>query len=43
MGCIFRLKEVYEPARMGIPNVEEAPKDPKGWVAWGGIIPEESL
>jgi hypothetical protein len=31
----FRLKEVYEPARMGMPNVEEAPKDPKGWVAWG--------
>jgi hypothetical protein len=31
----FRLKEVYEPARTGMPNVEEAPKDPKGWVAWG--------
>jgi len=31
----FRVKEVYEPARMGMPNVEEAPKDPKGWVAWG--------
>ena len=31
----FRLKEVYEPARMGMPKVEEAPKDPKGWVAWG--------
>jgi hypothetical protein len=31
----FRFKEVYEPARMGMPNVEEAPKDPKGWVAWG--------
>ena len=31
----FRLKEVYEPARRGMPNVEEAPKDPKGWVAWG--------
>ena len=30
----FRVKEVYEPARMGMPNVEEAPKDPKGWVAW---------
>jgi hypothetical protein len=24
---------------MGMPNVEEAPKHPKGWVAWGGIIP----
>jgi hypothetical protein len=32
---LFRLKEVYEPARRGNPNVEEAPKDPKGWVAWG--------
>jgi hypothetical protein len=31
----FSLKEVYEPARKGMPNVEEAPKDPKGWVAWG--------
>jgi hypothetical protein len=31
----FRVKEVYEPARMGMPNVEEAPKDLKGWVAWG--------
>jgi hypothetical protein len=31
----FRVKEVYEPARMGLPEVEEAPKDPKGWVAWG--------
>ena len=31
----FRVKEVYEPARMGMPNVEEAPKDAKGWVAWG--------
>jgi hypothetical protein len=32
----FRLKEVYEPARKGMPNdVEEAPKAPKGWVAWG--------
>jgi hypothetical protein len=31
----FRIKEVYEPTRMGMPNVEEAPKDPKGWVAWG--------
>jgi hypothetical protein len=31
----FRVKEVYEPARMGMPNVVEAPKDPKGWVAWG--------
>ena len=31
----FRVREVYEPARMGMPNVEEAPKDPKGWVAWG--------
>jgi hypothetical protein len=31
----FRVKEVYEPARMGRPNVVEAPKDPKGWVAWG--------
>jgi hypothetical protein len=32
----FRLKEVYEPARKGMPNdVEEAPKGPKGWVAWG--------
>src|SRR5918912_2648615 len=31
----FRVKEVYEPARRGMPNdVEEAPKDPKGWVAW---------
>ena len=37
MGAVsfFRLEEVYEPARMGMPNVEEAPKDPKGWVAWG--------
>jgi hypothetical protein len=24
----FRLKEVYEPARMGMPNLVEAPKDP---------------
>ena len=32
---LFRVREVYEPARMGMPNVEEAPKDPKGWVAWG--------
>jgi hypothetical protein len=32
----FRVKEVYEPVRKGMPNdVEEAPKDPKGWVAWG--------
>ena len=31
----FRLKEVYEPTRMGTPNMVEAPKDPKGWVAWG--------
>ena len=31
----FRLEEVYEPARKGMPNVEEAPKGPKGWVAWG--------
>src|SRR5829696_404290 len=31
----FRVKEVYEPTRMGMPNVVEAPKDPKGWVAWG--------
>ncbi len=32
----FRVKEVYEPARMGMPNdVVEAPKDPKGWVVWG--------
>ena len=31
----FRVKEVYEPARMGMPNDVEAPKDPKGWVAWG--------
>ena len=31
----FRVKEVYEPARMGMSNVVEAPKDPKGWVAWG--------
>src|SRR5215212_1505874 len=31
----FRFEEVYEPARMGMPNVVEAPKDPKGWVAWG--------
>jgi hypothetical protein len=31
----FRLKEVYEPARRGMPNMVEAPKDPKGWVAWG--------
>ena len=32
----FRLKEVYEPTRKGMPNdVEEAPKGPKGWVAWG--------
>ena len=31
----FRVKEVYEPARRGMPNVVEAPKDPKGWVAWG--------
>jgi hypothetical protein len=31
----FRLKEVYEPTRMGMPNLVEAPKDPKGWVAWG--------
>ena len=30
----FRVKEVYEPARMGMPDVVEAPKDPKGWVAW---------
>ena len=30
----FRVKEVYEPTRMGMPNVVEAPKDPKGWVAW---------
>ena len=27
----FRVEEVYEPVRMGMPNdVEEAPKDPKG-------------
>ena len=32
----LRLKEVYEPVRKGMPNdVEEAPKGPKGWVAWG--------
>src|SRR5215210_4690461 len=32
----FRVKEVYEPGRKGMPNnVVEAPKDPKGWVAWG--------
>jgi hypothetical protein len=32
----FRVKEVYEPVRKGMPNdVVEAPKDPKGWVAWG--------
>ena len=31
----FRVKEVYEPTRTGTPNVVEAPKDPKGWVAWG--------
>jgi hypothetical protein len=31
----FRLKEVYEPTGRGMPNVVEAPKDPKGWVAWG--------
>jgi hypothetical protein len=31
----FRVKEVYESTRMGMPSVEEAPKDPKGWVAWG--------
>jgi hypothetical protein len=32
----FRIREVYEPTREGIPNeVVEAPKDPKGWVAWG--------
>jgi hypothetical protein len=31
----FRLKEVYEPTRRGMPNMVEAPKDPKGWVAWG--------
>ena len=31
----FRLKEVYEPTRRGMPNLVEAPKDPKGWVAWG--------
>jgi hypothetical protein len=30
----FRVKEVYEPTRMGMPNVVEAPKDSKGWVAW---------
>jgi hypothetical protein len=34
-GEFFRLKEVYEPARKGMPNMVEAPKDPKGWVAWG--------
>jgi hypothetical protein len=31
----FRLKEVYEPTRRSMPNLVEAPKDPKGWVAWG--------
>jgi hypothetical protein len=32
----FRVKEVYEPVRKGMPNdVVEAPNDPKGWVAWG--------
>jgi hypothetical protein len=32
----FRVKEVYEPVRKGMPNdVVEAPRDPKGWVAWG--------
>src|SRR5215210_116071 len=31
----FRVKDVYEPTRMSMPNVVEAPKDPKGWVAWG--------
>jgi hypothetical protein len=31
----FRVKEVYEPVRKGMPkDVVEAPKDPKGWVAW---------
>jgi hypothetical protein len=31
----FRVKEVYEPVRKGMPNdLEEAPKAPKGWVAW---------
>ena len=30
----FRLKEVYEPTRRSMPNLVEAPKDPKGWVAW---------
>jgi hypothetical protein len=34
-GEFFRLKEVYEPAHKGRPNMVEAPKDPKGWVAWG--------
>jgi hypothetical protein len=35
-GVFFRVKEVYEPVRKGMPNdVVEAPKDPKGWVAWG--------
>src|SRR5215208_7171752 len=32
----FRVEKVYEPVRKGMPNdVVEAPKDPKGWVAWG--------
>jgi hypothetical protein len=30
----LRIKEVYEPARMGMPNVVEVSKDPKDWVAW---------
>jgi len=34
-GVLFlRIKEVYEPARMGVPNLAEAPKDPRDWVAW---------
>jgi hypothetical protein len=38
MGGVYfsRVKEVYEPVRKGMPkNVVKAPKDPKGWVAWG--------
>ena len=35
-GVFFRVKDVYKPVRKGMPNdLVEAPKDPKGWVAWG--------
>jgi hypothetical protein len=35
----FRLEEVYEPARMGMPNVEKAPRTPRAGSLGGGIIP----